>query len=295
MFRLPTARMEVVSSLAGSGSRWQATGEEVGDVEFVHAVAPAATLRVVLFPSSWGQSAANATADMLAGLRLAVSHTDVASISWSLGEHYFTKAQVAEMHAILLAAAARHVTVIASSGDGGWFSDSSRMGRPGQGGQPSGLRPACAGRWRHNTHRESQDRRLHRRDRLDRFGRRLQPPLRPSRLSGGRARDLNMRGACPMSPATLMRPTGWRGSTPRVARDTSGQPPAPATPRRFGEDSWRWPTSTPIATLAPSTPPSTASAAAPATTRRFTMSLRFQHCDHRHLTAVTRPVPDGTR
>ncbi len=130
MFRLPTARMEVVSGLAGSGSRWQATGEEVGDVEFVHAVAPAAILRVVLFPSSWGQSAANATADMLAGLRLAVSHTDVASISWSLGEHYFTKAQVGEMHAILLAAAARHVTVIASSGNGGWFSTPRGWGGP---------------------------------------------------------------------------------------------------------------------------------------------------------------------
>jgi hypothetical protein len=41
---------------------------------------------------------------MLAALQLAVSETDVASISWSLGEHYFTKAQVAEMHSILLGA-----------------------------------------------------------------------------------------------------------------------------------------------------------------------------------------------
>ena len=67
------------------------------------------------------QSAANATADMLAALRLAVSHTDVVSISWSLGEHYFTKAQVAAMHSILLGAEAHHVTVIGSSGDDGWF------------------------------------------------------------------------------------------------------------------------------------------------------------------------------
>ena len=121
MFRLPAARIEVVTSLAGSASPWQATDEEVGDTEFVHAVAPAATLRVVLFPSNWGAGPANATADMLAGLRLVVSPTDVASISWSLGEHYFTKAQVAEMHSILLAAAAHHVTVIGSSGNGGSF------------------------------------------------------------------------------------------------------------------------------------------------------------------------------
>jgi subtilase family serine protease len=120
-FRLPAARIEVVTSLGGSASPWLATGEEVGDFEHVHAVAPGATLRVVLIPSSWGQSAANGTADMLAALRLAVSETDVASISWSLGEHYFTKAQVAEMHSILLGAEADHVTVIGSSGDDGWF------------------------------------------------------------------------------------------------------------------------------------------------------------------------------
>ena len=130
MFGLPAARIEVVTSLAGSASPWQATGEEVGDIEIVHAVAPAATLRVVLLPSVLNQSAANATADMLAGLRLAVSDTDVASISWSLGEHYFTKAQVAEMHSILLGAAAHHVTVIGSSGDNGWFATPRGWGRP---------------------------------------------------------------------------------------------------------------------------------------------------------------------
>ena len=120
-FRLPAARIEVVTGLGGSASPWQATGEEVGDCEHVHAVAPGATLRVVLIPSSVLQSAANGTADMLAALRLAVIETDVASISWSLGEHYFTKAQVAEMHSILLGAEAHHVTVIGSSGDDGWF------------------------------------------------------------------------------------------------------------------------------------------------------------------------------
>jgi subtilase family serine protease len=122
-FRLPPVRIEVVTSLGGAASPWQAAGEEVGDIEHVHAVAPAATLRVVLFPSSWSQSPANATGDMLAALRLAVSHTDVVSVSWSLGEHYFTKAQAAEMHSILEGAAAHHVTVIASSGDNGPFSD----------------------------------------------------------------------------------------------------------------------------------------------------------------------------
>ena len=129
MFRLPAARIQVVTTLAGAAAPWAASGEEVGDFEKLHTVAPAATLRVVLMPSNVLDSAANATADMLAGLRLAVSGTDVASISWSLGEHYFTKAQVAEMHSILLGAAAHHVTVIASSGDNGALSDDD-FGKP---------------------------------------------------------------------------------------------------------------------------------------------------------------------
>ena len=128
-FGLPAARIQVVTSLAGAASPWQASSEEVEDFEIVHAVAPAATLRVVLQPSSVLDSAANATADMLAALRLAVSGTDVASISWSLGEHYFTTAQVAHMHSILLGAAAGHVTVDASSGDSGAASDP-RWGMP---------------------------------------------------------------------------------------------------------------------------------------------------------------------
>ena len=121
MFHLPAARIEVVTSLVHSASRWQATGEELGDLEAVHAMAPAATLRVVLFPASWDNGPANATADMLAALPLVVSHTDVASISWGLGSHYFSPAQVAKMHTILLGAEARHVTVVASSGDNGVY------------------------------------------------------------------------------------------------------------------------------------------------------------------------------
>jgi len=123
MFRLPAARIQVVTTLAGAAAPWAASGEEVGDFEKLHTVAPAATLRVVLMPSNVLDSAPNATADMLAGLRLAVSGTDVVSISWDLGEHFFTKAQAAEMNSILLGAAAHHVTVVASSGDTGPFSD----------------------------------------------------------------------------------------------------------------------------------------------------------------------------
>jgi subtilase family serine protease len=124
MFRLPAARVQVVTTLAGSVSPWLGSAEEVQDLEVVHTVAPAATLRVVLLPADVLASAANATTDLVAALRLAVSGTDVASIGWSLGEHFFSQAQVAEMHSILRGAAAHRVTVAASSGDNGAVSES---------------------------------------------------------------------------------------------------------------------------------------------------------------------------
>jgi subtilase family serine protease len=129
IFRLPAARIEVVNSLAHSPTPWlaaggaQVGGGEVGDLEELHMIAPAATLRVVLLPAEIQTSAKAATAGMLAGLRLAVSGTDVVSISWDLGEHFFTKAQAAELNSILQGAAADHVTVVASTGDTGPFSD----------------------------------------------------------------------------------------------------------------------------------------------------------------------------
>ena len=119
IFRLPAAQMQAVTTLAGAAPPWQATPDAVQDAEVVHAVAPAATIRLVLLPASILDSAANATTDLIDGLQLAVSHTDVASIGWSLGEHFFSHAQVAQLNAILRQAATQHVTVTASSGDNG--------------------------------------------------------------------------------------------------------------------------------------------------------------------------------
>ncbi|MGH3222016.1 MAG: S53 family peptidase, partial [Streptosporangiaceae bacterium] len=136
MFRLPAARIEVVNSLAHSPSPWLAAGGgqlgsgEAGDLEELHMIAPGATLRVVLLPVNIQNSAKDAAAGMLAGLRLAVSDSDVVSISWDLGEHFFTKAQAAELNSILAGAAAHHVTVVASSGDTGPFSDMQEFGLP---------------------------------------------------------------------------------------------------------------------------------------------------------------------
>ena len=46
MFGLPAARIQIVTTLAGSAAPWQAGDEEIGDTEIVHTVAPAA-------PSAW--------------------------------------------------------------------------------------------------------------------------------------------------------------------------------------------------------------------------------------------------
>jgi subtilase family serine protease len=118
-YGLPAARIEVVTALAGSASPWETTDEEAGEFELLHALVPAATLRVILFPCDVLNTTANATSDTIAALRLAVSRTDVASFNFAVGEHNFTAAQVTQIHSILRWAAAHHVTVDGSSGDTG--------------------------------------------------------------------------------------------------------------------------------------------------------------------------------
>jgi subtilase family serine protease len=123
LFHLPAAHISVVTTLAGAGSPWDATLEEVIDTEIVHAVAPGAALRVVLMPNPSQDTPASTAAGMLAALPLAIRDTDVVSFSGALGEHFFSPAQVAQMRGILQQAAARHVTVVAASGDSGAVSD----------------------------------------------------------------------------------------------------------------------------------------------------------------------------
>jgi subtilase family serine protease len=128
LFHLPAVRISVVTTLAGASSPWEAGREEVMDTEIVHAVAPRATLRVVLMPNSPQDTPASAAAGMLAALPLAIRETDVVSFSGALGEHFFSPAQVAQMRGILRQAAAWHVTVVAASGDSGTVSDVYRFG-----------------------------------------------------------------------------------------------------------------------------------------------------------------------
>lgn len=130
LFDLPPAHISFVTDLAGAAAPWEANNEEVIDTEIVHAVAPGAALRVVLIPADDANSPATGTANMVAAMRLLVRDTDVVSYSGSLGEHFFSQAQIAELQGMLRQASARRVTVVAASGDSGVLSDRYRFGTP---------------------------------------------------------------------------------------------------------------------------------------------------------------------
>jgi subtilase family serine protease len=123
-FGLPPANLRVVNTIAGSPTPYLASDEEVEDTEMVHAIAPGATLDVVLVPSDATSSTANFAAAITRVIQTGVAlHVAVISISTSLGEHVLTLAAVAQMHAALQQAREQHVTVVASSGDTGAISD----------------------------------------------------------------------------------------------------------------------------------------------------------------------------
>jgi subtilase family serine protease len=119
LFHLPTPRLQVTTALANGASRWLASGEEVNDVETIHAVAPAAAIRVLLFSASAVSTPEGYTAALVDLVRFGAAHGDVISMSTAEGEHCFTSAQVARLNAALQTAASRHVTVVAASGDNG--------------------------------------------------------------------------------------------------------------------------------------------------------------------------------
>jgi len=123
-FGLPAANLTVTTTLAGASAPYVAGTEEVEDTEIVHTIAPGASLDVVLVPANAVTSAADFTAAVTGLLHVAITqHAAVVSISGSNGEHLFTPAQVASLHAALRQAAGHQVTVVASSGDTGVISD----------------------------------------------------------------------------------------------------------------------------------------------------------------------------
>jgi subtilase family serine protease len=123
VFGLPAARIRVDNSVAHAGTPYLAEGEEVEDTEIVHAVAPGAAIRVVLFSPGAVASPAGFARAITTFLKTGAAEGNVLSISASLGEHYFTPAEISAVNAALRADQAQHVTVLASSGDYGAISD----------------------------------------------------------------------------------------------------------------------------------------------------------------------------
>jgi subtilase family serine protease len=122
MFHLPAARMRVVTTLAGASSPWLAFAEEVLDVELVHALAPDATLVILLLPSTSLDNTPDAVAAAVADLRLGPTLGSVMSISAAGqigGEHCVSHAQAGRVNGALQAAVDRGMTVVAASGDMG--------------------------------------------------------------------------------------------------------------------------------------------------------------------------------
>jgi Transcriptional regulator PadR-like family len=115
-FGLPPARIQVINSLADSSSPWLADGEEVGDTEMVHAVAPDATIRELMVDVT---EPAEFAAMFSRALRTAAGDGDVILWPREFGENLFTSAGAAIINSALEYAAARRATVVAGSGDGG--------------------------------------------------------------------------------------------------------------------------------------------------------------------------------
>jgi subtilase family serine protease len=135
-FGLPRARLRVVMAIAKSPTPYLSNVEDLGDTEMVHAFAPGATLDIILVPADTISSPANVAAAITKAVReSAALHVAVLSISLSGGEHAFTHAEVAEMHAALRQARDHHVTVLGSSGDVGAIS--SHEGPPVQVNMPA--------------------------------------------------------------------------------------------------------------------------------------------------------------
>jgi subtilase family serine protease len=124
-FGLPPARIQVITTLAGSAaSPWLAGPEEVADTELVHAVAPDATIRELLVDPADVRTPAKFAAAFATYVRIAARAGEVISQCgigqhFNVGEDSWTSAELATMNSALEYAAARHVTVVAASGDYG--------------------------------------------------------------------------------------------------------------------------------------------------------------------------------
>lgn len=91
------------------------------DVEISHALAPDATIDLVIANTSVAQSPADFVSILLGATKYAVDHNlgDVISQSYGVGESCVGSAYLQTEQQVFAAARAKHITVLASSGDSG--------------------------------------------------------------------------------------------------------------------------------------------------------------------------------
>ncbi len=220
LFRLPAARMRVVTTLAGAGSPWLAFGEEVLDVELVHALAPDATLVILLLPSTSLDNTAAAVAAAVAELRLGPSLGSVMSISAAGqigGEHCVSRAQAGRVNAALQAAINHGMTIVAASGDIGAAAYQCDLysaltgtppAAPAKGVLLLASDPLVLKRRRHEPDRQPCHRSLDQRNRL---GPGIGKPRKPGRLLPG----FRWRVQPPVHPARVPGQRPWHRRCPR--------------------------------------------------------------------------------
>jgi subtilase family serine protease len=111
LFHLPQVSLTVDARFARTTAPELADFEEVMDAEIVHAVAPGAHIQVLLVDQK----------NILEALEFAATNQlgDVISMSMGFGEQCASSAGVSALHRVIELAAARGITVVASSGDSG--------------------------------------------------------------------------------------------------------------------------------------------------------------------------------
>jgi subtilase family serine protease len=117
-YGMPAANVSVsVPRGLAPSLRWQATDEEVLDAEMVHAIAPEASIRVLLYHDqpTWG----GYLIDWLTRALADPDRPDVITVTYMIPEACVSASQLDTVHALLKRAAARHITVLALSGDYG--------------------------------------------------------------------------------------------------------------------------------------------------------------------------------
>ena len=121
LFGLPDPKLNILAPYGADPFDPGVATEITLDVEYAHAVAPLATIDLVLTPIASATTASEAYADFLLGVSYAVDHKLGTAISMSYGfpEDCTNATVAAESHAIFAKAAAEHITTIASSGDHG--------------------------------------------------------------------------------------------------------------------------------------------------------------------------------